>query len=255
MNNTHRRGVRRPGASTFLSGMSDRGRRMGWGLLRASATSLMANGLAGDAPSRSVDPRNQEERSTSACSPKSPKARLLLPDRAGCRLRCLRHEDHPRWKEEGRPNGSINGSKVLHPPTGGPTAGLVHRLRERPTRTPATAASRALRHPEGRHRSRSTKKEDKLGQQRARLQHGDHSPSTRPRSQEGQPCLGEERENHGFQASAMDDPRPGTRPGVAAMAVGIAKAGALSCLQTTRRKRSPVRSPDRPCTRPELASS
>ena len=137
-------------------------------------------------------------------------ARLLLPDRARRRLRRLGDEDdrHPQGDK-----WVINGSKCFI--TNGELRQLVHGLRE------DRQGRRPPRHL-GVHRParRGRRRGQEGGQDGpACLEHRDHLLQRR-RDSRLDTCVGEE--NKGFKLAMMTLDR--TRPGVAAMATGIARA-------------------------------
>ena len=190
----------------FLSGCLIE-EEFGWGC-SGIGTSLAANGLA----MTPVALGGSEEIKAQYLGmlDRGAEARLVLPHRARRRLRRLRDEDDGH--EAGR-QVRHQRLQVLHHQR--PVRRLVHGLREdRQGRRPPRHLR--LRRPPRRHGRSIDKKEDKLGQRASNTATVTFNETEIP----AENLLGEE--NKGFKLAMMTLDR--TRPGVAAMAVGIGRA-------------------------------
>ena len=205
---------------------------MGWGC-SGIGTSLMANGLA--ATPVALGGSEEVKKEYLGDAHRGAEAGLLLPDRAGRRLRRLRDEDHA-------PSRRATSTSSTAPSASSPTAATPtgSRSTPRPTRTPAIAASRAFVVADGRTRSRSTRR-------RTRWVSGPPtprpSPSTKPRSP---PRTCSARRTKGFKLAMMTLDR--TASGRRRRWPSASAAPRSSTPRTTRRSASSSASRSR-CTR------
>ena len=202
----HPRGVRRPRASLPRRRLIEE--ELGWGC-SGIGTSLGCNGLA-TAPVIARRLRGDQEE-VPRHAHRGAQARLVLPHRARRRLRRLGHAHHAPSR---RATSTSSTARSASSPTAATPTGT--RSTPRPTRTPATAASPPSSCPRDDTASSSTRRRTRWASGR-RTPRPSRSTTTEIPAEN---LLGEE--NKGFKLAMMTLDR--TRPGVAAMAVGIARA-------------------------------